>query len=228
MPFLHFQSIDLTEDALLASSLRLPPDTQFVEMQATDGNIRWAMDGQIPTANLGYRLRNNEPPTTVIVDRFNSLVFVAESGSATLSLHYWGSRELVDDPDYESSSSSISTSSESSQSESSSSSSSVSTSSSSSSSSSSVSTSSSSQSLSSSSISTSSSVSSDSSQSHSSFSSQSSSSSSSSDSSSISTSSSSSSSSSMSSESASLSGNFVTLEDGSILTDENGNPIEIE
>ena len=138
--------------------------TQFVVMQASQGNIRYTFDGSNPQTS-GCTMRAKGPLVTALIEDFKNAKFIGVSGNAVLNLYYFASRRVTDILDELSSSSSISTSSSSvstssSVSSSSSSSSSVSSSSSSSessSTSSSISTSSSSSSQSSSSISTSSS-----------------------------------------------------------------------
>jgi hypothetical protein len=63
--------------------------TQLI-VQAIDENIRYTLDGALPTATFGFRLTAGNDPIAIPVGPNTRLTFVEESATAVLQ-YIWGS-----------------------------------------------------------------------------------------------------------------------------------------
>ena len=80
-----------TSNASLSSAVTLtvPDGASGVLVQAITQNIRYTLDGTVPTASLGFRLTAGDAPIMIPIEGA-TLKFIQETATATLQYQFVG------------------------------------------------------------------------------------------------------------------------------------------
>ncbi len=83
-----------TANSSLAAAVTLTPPNISpavirIQVQAIDQNIRYTLDGAMPTPTFGFRITAGNDPIILTIGPSTTLRFVEEAGGATLE-YVWG------------------------------------------------------------------------------------------------------------------------------------------
>lgn len=74
-----------------ATALTVPAGTRSALVQCEAAPVRYQLDGSSPTASVGMRLLQTDPPREITIAMgLNSAKFILESGSPLLNVTYLG------------------------------------------------------------------------------------------------------------------------------------------
>ena len=71
-----------------AITLSLPLNAAGILLQAVTQNIRFTLDGTVPTATRGFQLKAGDPPLYIGLDTGITLKFIREAAGAVLEYEY--------------------------------------------------------------------------------------------------------------------------------------------
>jgi hypothetical protein len=77
------------DDIDAAVTLTLPATATALLIQATGQNVRYTLDGTVPTASSGFRLRSDDPPVIIDIGVGMTIKVIEEAATATIE-YQWG------------------------------------------------------------------------------------------------------------------------------------------
>jgi hypothetical protein len=86
---LFFDPVGAHNDGLAiaaAATLTVPAGASKIMLQAHAQNVRFTLDGTVPTATLGFQLKSGDPPLVIPIGN-NTVIKVIEE-AATADLQY--------------------------------------------------------------------------------------------------------------------------------------------
>jgi hypothetical protein len=89
MPYISFEQITCPSNMRTVAHLTVPATATHVEIQAEAQNVRYTMDGTVPTATLGMLFVANAVPKTFLIDDLRTIRFIRVANGAVLNFHYF-------------------------------------------------------------------------------------------------------------------------------------------
>lgn len=87
----HFTPVGAHSDGVSISSvqtLTCPADASKLLIQALGQNVRYTLDGTVPTASKGFQLKAGDPPVIIPVTSSTTVKVIEESATADLQYQF--------------------------------------------------------------------------------------------------------------------------------------------
>lgn len=93
--YLGYNQIAVSIAVLTESDLTIPAGATGAILQAETNNIRYTMDGTIPTTTKGMLLITTLPPEEFLIEDIRRIKFIqVAAGAGVLNIHYFGGRDI--------------------------------------------------------------------------------------------------------------------------------------
>jgi len=94
--FLSYERVRAIATVRTAAHLTIPANATFVELQATEQNVRYTMDNTTnPSQVVGMVLLTTEPPRRFVISDLKRIRFIrGAAADARLNLHYGSMRDV--------------------------------------------------------------------------------------------------------------------------------------
>ena len=95
MSFLSFEQIATDATVKDVTDLTIPANATHAEIQADTNDVRYTMDGSVPSSSVGMLLVVGLKPKTFVIDDVREIQFIQGSGGAgNINLHYFAGRDV--------------------------------------------------------------------------------------------------------------------------------------
>ena len=93
--YLSYQRVASGASAKTVSDLTVPAKATHAELQADTQNVRYTMDGTVPTSTSGMLFLTTEPPKTFLIEDVKRIKFIQVAvGAGALNIHYFAGRDI--------------------------------------------------------------------------------------------------------------------------------------
>jgi len=72
-----------------ATTITIPSGARYILIQTLTQNVRYTLDGTIPTASLGFQLKAGDPPVAVWCETGVTLNVIQEAATASLQYQFY-------------------------------------------------------------------------------------------------------------------------------------------
>lgn len=86
--FVSYEQVAATSSAKDKTSLTVPGNCGYAELQADTTHIRYTMDGTTPTPSTGMLLLTTEPPKWFSIEDLLRIRWISSGSDGALNIHY--------------------------------------------------------------------------------------------------------------------------------------------